>query len=182
MRLPEDDRGLTLVELLVATAISALIIPVITGALVVGWKTTGETIVRLGDNRNRQIVSSMLTRDAQNATAVSTAASGCTVGSDAVLLVLTWDEPQDSGATTPQKVAWVKNGSYVERRHCDPSSSAYSVLAAAHDITSARAECPAALTDAWTNLTCTATSRFIRLEVTDSTGTFVATGRRRQLS
>lgn len=179
MRLRTDDRGLTLVELLVATAISALIIPVVTGALVMGWRTTDDTINRLGDNRNRQIVSSMFTRDAQNATAVSSATSACTVGSASVLVVFTWDEPLDSGTTAARKVAWVTNGSFVERRYCDTSSAAFSVLAAAHDITSARTECPAGLTAAWSGAACVAGSRFIRLEVTDRTGAFVVTGRRR---
>ena len=62
MRRAGAEAGMTLVELLVVVAISGLIMPVLAGAFVVGWRTTDATVTSLSDSRNRQIGPSLFTR------------------------------------------------------------------------------------------------------------------------
>jgi prepilin-type N-terminal cleavage/methylation domain-containing protein len=176
------DEGFTLVEMLVAMAISATIVPVLTGAIVIGWRTTDDTIVQLGQTHSRQILGSALAVDVTNATSLSMSATACTQGSDSVLAVFRWEAPKDDGSTAAHEVAWVTLGTAVQRRDCDPGSSTYSELVTARDVVTARAECPATLTDDWTGAPCTPTSRFVRLKITDDAGTFYAAGRRRQVA
>lgn len=176
-----DDRGLTLVELLVASALAALIAPVLTGALVVGWRTSDNTIDLLSDTRNRQLVPSLFTRDVQSATSVSKTvnASSCKLPTDTLLVQLTVVQPTGASDVS-QSIGWVLTPTQlVERRTCaSGSSTVLSSVSAAHDVTSATAFCRTA-NGAGQTATCPASSPIVDLIVVDRTGTFTATGARR---
>jgi hypothetical protein len=184
MRRAREDVGLTLVELLVVTAISGLVIPVLTGALVFGWRTTDATVTHIAESRNRQIAPSLFTRDAQNETATDTDGSDgtCLVAGDTLVVRFRWTETPASGAATTNVAAWVLTTSgsrLLERRLCRQSGgpmASVSNVTAAHDVIGTPSVVCRAATGAAT--ACSA-ARVVDLAVTDASGSFTATGRRR---
>ena len=98
-----EESGFTLAELLIAIVISAVIIGPITGAIIVGLRTTGAASTRLSQTRDIELVQGVLPRDmfsaAQvyvkgqtNAQAANTCAGkpgGQAAGSNS-LVVMTW--------------------------------------------------------------------------------------------
>jgi prepilin-type N-terminal cleavage/methylation domain-containing protein len=70
MRARRGDAGFTLTELLLSVGILGIIAPVIAGATVVGWQTTDATIAHLKDTGNRQLVQAWFVRDSQSAATV----------------------------------------------------------------------------------------------------------------
>ncbi|MDQ1617149.1 MAG: hypothetical protein QOJ60_3088 [Actinomycetota bacterium] len=177
------DTGLTLVELLVCLAISGLIVPVLTGALVIGWKTTDATVASLSDSRNRQLVPSLFTRDVQNAKTVDTTSSDttCELAGDTLLVRLRWTETGPSGAAVDRAASWVLSTGterLVERRYCATASTVTSNVSAAHGIVGTPAV--TCLSAAGGTVGC-GLAATVTLSVTDGSGTFTAIGRRRTL-
>ncbi|MDQ1621524.1 MAG: hypothetical protein QOE19_4093 [Actinomycetota bacterium] len=177
MRRLRADDGLTLVELLVAAAITALIAPVLTSALVVGWKTTDATVSSLSDSRNRQIAPSLFTRDVQGATTIETAGAGCLQAGDTLLVRFGRTETSTTGSTTSPLVTWVLTTTGVlERRSCDSGTAVTSSVTGAHDVVGTpTVACKSA---AGASVACSSAA-VVDLTVTDPSGAFTATGRRR---
>jgi len=178
-----SDAGLTLVELLAAVAITGVIIPALTGALFIGWKTTDDTIARLSDNRNRSITPSLWTRDAQSATTVdkNAAVTTCLSAGDTLLARFTWTETPLTGSAVTRVATWVWTGSttqLVERRYCDTGASITGSVASAHDVANAPvATCRTS--GGAVVASCGPTTVVVDLSVTDPSGTYLSTGRRR---
>ena len=166
---------------MVASAMAALIAPVLTSALVIGWRTSSDTVDRLSDTRNRQLVPSLFTRDVQSATSVSktASASSCKLPTDTLLAQLTVVQPT-AATDVSMSIGWVLTPTQlVERRTCATgSSTVISSVAAAHDVTAASTYCRASGSAART-ATCPASSPIVDLVVADRTGSFTATGARR---
>lgn len=182
IRARRSDAGLTLVELLVAVAITGVVIPALTGGLIIGWRTTDDTIARLSDNRNRALTVSLWTRDAQSAKTVDRngAVTTCLSAGDTLLARFTWAETPISGSPVTQVAAWVWTGSTTRllvRRFCNGAVLDSSVTTA-HDVSAAPvATCRDAAGAALG--ACGATTAVIDLLTTDPGGNFLATGRRR---
>jgi Tfp pilus assembly protein PilW len=175
-RLGADD-GLTLVELLAASAITALIAPVLTSALVIGWKTTDATVSSLSDSRNRQIAPSLFTRDVQSATTIATAGAECRQAGDTLLVRFDRTETSPTGSTVTPIVTWVLTSSnLLERRSCDTGAAITSCVRAAHDV--AGTPVAACKDSSGANAGC-ASAAIVDLTVTDPSGSFTVTGRRR---
>ena len=179
-----SDAGLTLVELLAAVAITGVIIPALTGALIIGWRTTDDTIARLSDNRNRALTPSLWTRDAQSATTVDRngAVSTCLLpAGDTLLARFAWTETPLTGPAVTRVAAWVWTGSttkLVERRYCATGGAITSSVTTAHDV--AAAPVATCRTAGGADVPgCGTTTVVVDLSVTDPSGTFLATGRRR---
>jgi prepilin-type N-terminal cleavage/methylation domain-containing protein len=184
MRRLHAEDGVTLVELLVATAIMGIIIPAMTGAMVMGWRTTDDTIARLSDNRNREITPSLWTRDVQSTKTVDKngAVTTCLIGGDALIARFTWAETPGTGPPAVTRVvAWVWSGSttkLLERRFCATGASITSSVATAHDVSLVPvATCRDAAGGSVTG--CGATTVVVELLVTDPSGSYRATGRKR---
>ena len=177
------DGGATLVELLVAVALTGLIAPALTTALVIGWQTTGDTVDRLSDSRNRKILPSLFTRDVQNARTVDTTSSDstCVQPTDTLLVRMRWTETPSTGSAVTYVAAWVKTSgtaNRIERRFCDSTSGSAPVSNAtgAHGVLGVPSvTCRAA--DGSVGGCSTAVT--VTLSVTDASGAFSATGRRR---
>ena len=181
MRRVSGDAGLTLVELLAATAITALIAPVLTGALVVGWRTTDDTVERLGPNRDRLLVPSLLTRDVQSAEAVQTSGATChTAGRLARRPVLVDRDGRHRAALVDRAASWVQTPgtpSYLERRYCADGTAVTSSASASHDAAGATVTCRAV---AGGPAGPCAPATVVELTVTDTAGaSYAALGRRR---
>ncbi len=174
------DDGLSLAELMMAAAITAVIVPVVTGALVVGWRTSDDTIARLADTRDRQLVPSMFTRDVQSTQVVATTGAGCLQAGDTLVVRFTMAEPQDS--TTPaatRTAAWVLTaGQLLERRWCLTGSTVASSVTLAHGVMGTPSV-TCRLTAGGSAQACGAGTKVVDLSVTDASGAFTATGRRR---
>ena len=178
-----SETGLTLVELLVAVAITGVVIPALTAALMIGWRTTDDTIARLSDNRNRALTPSLWTRDAQSATSVdgNSAVSTCLSAGDTLLARFAWTETPLTGPAVTRVAAWVWTGSttkLVERRYCATGGAITSSVATAHDVAAAPvATCRTAAGAVVAS--CGTTTVVVDLSVTDPSGTYLVTGRRR---
>lgn len=174
--------GFTLVELLLSVAIMGVVVPALTGAMVIGWRTTDDTIARLSDNRNREITPSLFTRDAQSATAVDTDSTDptCLAAGDTLLVRFRWTETPLTGTAVTPVAAWVWTGSttkLVERRSCDTGGAISGSVSTAHDV--AAAPVVTCRTAGGATAACGSTTVVVDLAVTDPSGAFVATGRRR---
>ena len=181
MRVTRSEAGVTLVELLVVVAISGLVIPVLTGALVLGWRTTDATIASLGDSRNRQLAPSLFTRDAQNALTIDTTAADttCVSAGDTLLVRMRWTETAVSGAAVNRVAAWVLSTGVerlVERRYCGTGTTLTSSVTASHGVIGTpTVTCRSA---AGATVACSSAVT-VSLDITDASGTFQAIGRRR---
>jgi len=177
----QGEAGLTLVELLVVVAISGFVVPVLTGALVMGWKTTDATVASLSDSRNRQLAPSLFTRDAQNAKAIDTTTSDttCVNVGDTLLVRLRWTETDGSGVAVNRVAAWVLTTGaerLLERRYCATATTVTSSVTAAHGVVGTPGVACRSAAGATVGCGLAAT---VGLTVTDASGTFTATGRRR---
>ena len=72
----DDQQGFTLVELMIAMAITGLIVSAIAGALIVSFQTTGVTQQRLAESHDVQITSAYLANDVQSAATVNLSSGG----------------------------------------------------------------------------------------------------------
>ena len=181
MRYARSEAGVTLVELLVVIAISGLVIPILTGALVLGWKTTDATIASLGDSKNRQLAPSLFTRDAQNALTVDTTAADttCVSAGDTLLVRMRWTETAVSGVAVNRAAAWVLSTGVerlVERRYCSAGTTLTSSVTASHGVVGTpTVACRSAV---GASVACSSAVT-VSLDITDASGTFQAIGRRR---
>lgn len=183
-----SDVGVTLVELLVASSIAALVMPVLGAAMVIGWRTTDDTVASISDTRDRQIVTSLLVGDVQGATTVDVnGADGCPLGGGTLVVRLSRQETSPAGAVTKRAAVWVTRTTVdgerqLERRECDDSSGSMLVVGqvtTAHGVVGS----PTVGCKDTTGLgvTCASTSSVatVDLGVTDAAGPFTVTGRRR---
>lgn len=173
------DRGVTLVELLVVIAIMGIVMPPLVGALVVGWRTTDATVATLADNRNRALTPSLFTRDVQGAKLVEDTGTGCTGAGDTLVVRFRWTETDTAGTALSRAAAWVQVGGAdptLQRRYCADGSTVQSSVAVAHGVVGT-----AAVTcrdSAGSAVGCGSAVR-VDLAVTDASGNYTATGRRR---
>lgn len=173
------DCGLTLVELLVVVAISGVIMPILVGTLVIGWKTTDDTVQRLSDTRNRNLTPSLFTRDVQSARTVTTTGSTCTSTGDTLLVRLAWTETGTTGSVVSRAASWVLTpgtDNQLQRRYCPDGTTVDSTVTSAHGVVGTPAVSCLSATNA--TVACASAVR-VDLAVTDTTGSFTATGRRR---
>src|SRR5947209_2798851 len=87
-RVRAEEAGATLIELLVAIALSGMLMAALAGAMFTGLRTTRDTTTSLDQSNAEQVISTYVTRDIQSADAVSTAPSGA-CGNEPVVLETT---------------------------------------------------------------------------------------------
>lgn len=187
MSRPVRDGGFTLVELLVVVAITGLVMPVIAAALSLGFRTTDTTIGRLQDTRDRQIAPALFSGDVQSATAVDTgSAAGCPLGGGTLVLRLSRRETSAAGVTVNRVIVWdtvVSGGSaLLERRTCDDTGGSMALVSGVtttHDVVGAPAVACRVAGGATTPCNGAATIAAVDLAVTDASGTFTLSARRR---
>lgn len=173
------DTGLTLVELLVVIAISGVIMPILVGALVIGWKTTDATVQRLSDSRNRNLTPSLFTRDVQSAKTIATTGAACTSGGDTLLVRMSWTETGTTGTVVSRAASWVLTpgtDNQLQRRYCSNGIAVDSTVTSAHGVVGTPAV--SCLSAGNATVACSAAVR-VDLAVTDASGGFTALGRRR---
>jgi type II secretory pathway pseudopilin PulG len=111
-RRKHDENGFTLVELLIALTISILIIGPISGAVIIGLRTTDTSSLRLSQTRDIELVQGILPRDVLSATTVqanvdATATASC--ANTASLLKMTWQTWTLSTASSPPTTSAPQN-------------------------------------------------------------------------
>jgi prepilin-type N-terminal cleavage/methylation domain-containing protein len=184
---PPSDGGFTLVELLIVVAIMGLVLPGLSGALLLGWRTTDATVASLADSRNREVVPSLFARDVQSAVKVDTDAGSttCMQSGDVLVVRMLWSETSAAGTIRNVAAAWVIVNSSVEtrleRRFCDKQGSDYVVLSsvtAAHNLAAPPAAAATCRGSSGATIGCNSAMR-VDLTVSDASGAVTATGRRR---
>jgi len=182
-----SDGGFTLVELLMATAISGAMLPVIAGALVTGWKTTDATVAHLADTGNRQRLPALVVRDIQSAATIDTAGYDTTCLPAGTLVArMRWADTV-SGATV-NRVATYANvptvgDAQLVRYNCDNGGGAMTLRSSVvvlHRTTAATTLTCFSAAGAVTSPGCGTPARAV-LTATDASGSFSSGARRRSL-
>ncbi len=101
-RLQRDD-GFTLVELLIATLILAILLVAVSAAMIVVLRTTGSTDVRLSESRDQQFAAAYFSEDAHGATTVSIGGTP-KCGTDGAAVVEFVGQDFDAALTVTTKV------------------------------------------------------------------------------
>ena len=179
------DRGFTVGELLIGVSILGVIAPVIAGATITLWRTTDSTVDHLEDTGNRQRVQAWFVRDGNSAATVDKDATSpvCLGVGETLVLRMTWAETV-GGSSVTRVAAYATTGAAPDltlvRRACDTSSGALATRSTSKVglglTTPPAATCYAS--DGSTSATC-ATARRVTLTVTDASGSFTNTARRR---
>lgn len=139
-----SEAGVTLVELIVAIAIGGIIMAALSNALIVGFRTTDQTQIRLAESHDTQLVANYFSSDVAStrATDISLApgapapcGSGVTAGGSNVISLPF--APRPDGAT-PLAVAYRKEAGNLVRYKCPPGGAAQRVVVATN-ITAAQA-------------------------------------------
>lgn len=129
MRLSRDDRGVTLIEILVAVTLLAIIIAPLTNAMIAYLRNTNATNDRMAASHDAQIAAAYFAQDVQSIgvrdwtaspytlqpSSVQQPAPAATCGGTAVpagLIRMQWDAPATASGAPP--VVWV---SYVDDGH-----------------------------------------------------------------
>ena len=116
----QDDEGVTLIELLLATSITAMLASVIAGAFFVGIKTTDTANARLAGSQGAQLTTSYFPADVTSSsatptvTAVRKGATPCT-GADPTVAVLSWPDTDAAGVTVAKQATYTCVMSGAER-------------------------------------------------------------------
>jgi len=177
---PHGDEGLTLVELLLATSITAMLGSVIAGAFFVGFKTTDTANQRLAGSQGAQLITSYFPADVGSSSATATVlaisrgATPCT-GADRTVAVLSWPDTDATGASVAKQATYtcVVSGTRLDlvRRYSEAGGTPREAVLA-YDVTGASLTCSP-------NPDCSA-PRTATITATEVGGfTFSVTGRRR---
>ena len=89
MMLINDERGVSMVEVLVTIAISGLLMTVLAATIVTGLRTTDDTRERVEESHDVNMVTTWFTSDVQTAGSVSTSDGSC---GGAPIVHLTWSD------------------------------------------------------------------------------------------
>lgn len=116
-----DERGFTLVELLVAVAILGMVMSPIAASFVVGLRTSSAASQRMTDSRAAQITAAYFARDMQGATAVvSGDPKGCGVAAgNTAVVTLESDDNTDPPAVASYQVVPLDGTKVLVRTRCD---------------------------------------------------------------
>lgn len=139
------DNGFTLVELVIALALSSLIVGVITAALITSLNVSNSTTAQVNDSNEAGLASSFLFRDAQSAggivptTAMTSATlgvsttdwAGCTQGTAALVVRFSWIERGSTPASS-NVVTYAFSGSTLSRQICKDGIAGASVILGSH--------------------------------------------------
>lgn len=156
-----DDRGFTLVELIVTVTILGIIIIPISNFVLQYFQTYPQTENRISDSHDLQIATAYLSNDvasagvntsdasptgAQSVWTTAFPAGYCGQSSGTTVLLLSWNTwtvasgTGNSGATS--SVAYVKRSGALHRVYCASGTSTTSDVTIVHGLDSATASCP----------------------------------------
>jgi prepilin-type N-terminal cleavage/methylation domain-containing protein len=177
--LSRRDDGFTLIEMLVAIVIIALIMVLLAEVILGYLRNTDVTTARLAESHDQQIaaaywqqdVSSVGVRSSYDSTShsfpmvqsVNNPTFPCASGGTR-LVVLSWNQYDSSGTAIVISVAYAQDGTQLVRTHCK-SSTVDSTVVLAHNLVSASASCTSSRCD---------------LTIDDQSYSVTLTGQRRQ--
>lgn len=180
----DSEAGTTLVELLVAISILAIISFALTESVIQALRTADGTANRYGESIDAQLLAASFGPDVQSAAQVETpfpsSVDPCSVASGTNVLRLSWTDGSVAKQSTYTLEATSGPQRHLVRRYCEADSRAADTslhLVRQHTVASfvaADAAEPVVVT-------CDGTPcRTVRMSITDASGyTFTATGSRR---
>jgi prepilin-type N-terminal cleavage/methylation domain-containing protein len=107
------DEGMTMIELVVAVLIMAIIIGPLSASVLVGLASVQQSEQRTTNTADQQVFASFFVHDVQSADDVS--ATSATCGGAGSVLELHWVDP---GTAVDTRVAYVKTGAVLTRKAC----------------------------------------------------------------
>jgi prepilin-type N-terminal cleavage/methylation domain-containing protein len=157
-----DDRGFTLVELIVTVTIMGIIVIPIGNFVLAYFRTYPQTENRISDSHDLQIAAAYVSNDVASA-GVNTSDDGTTPGQSGVwassfpanycgqsagatVLLLSWNTWSVAGGTgsagATSSVAYVNRAGALHRIYCASGASTTSDVTVVHGLASATASCP----------------------------------------
>lgn len=143
---------MTIAELTVAFLIMAIIIGPLSATVLLGLKSTQQTIHRTTDTTDQQILASYFTPDVQSADTVQTG-STCGASLGTPVLQLRWTDPGEAAASSVKVASYVMtSGNELHRVFCQGDATTQAqvkvvpvvhALVAAPTVTCDGATCPA---------------------------------------
>jgi prepilin-type N-terminal cleavage/methylation domain-containing protein len=161
-----DDRGFTLVELIVAMAIFSVVMLATAGVVMQSAKTYGDTKQTIDESADRQVIVPFLTKDVERATSITTTATSCYTGT--VVAHFSWSDTDAAGTTVTTDVVYAVPSPFVApgtlTRTACPSSGT--------SVTSVIARRLAATPTLTCVTSCSTSQTRVTLTVPDAGGTF----------
>ena len=124
-----DSSGFTLVELLITVVIAGLVMGPLSGALIVGFRTTGDTRTSLQQSNAEQLISTYVAKDIQAAEQVSYSPAGVCGGK---VEFRTRSTAMAASADTVYAYTW--NGTTLSRLECDTGGTPLTTLVLASNV------------------------------------------------
>lgn len=114
----DDDKGLTLIELLIAVVVLGIITGAITNAVIQGLKITNQATSLLSESHDTQLATAYFTADAENAEIVSRATNlECEPANASFVLRFEWTDPKDSALKIANYYSDLSGSERMLKRH-----------------------------------------------------------------
>lgn len=129
-----DEGGFTLIELMIAMTLLAIVIGPITGSFILGLLETSATRDRLTDTSGSQAIAAYLVTDIQSSQSVDVTSTckPASLAAGTVVFGLTWDANQDDAITATTSVSYIdlpEDGQHqLYRASCTSSGSDTTLL------------------------------------------------------
>jgi len=175
-RAPGEDRGITLVELLIAMTLTLILSGVLVAAVITSLNVASATSDNLKSSVDVRLVSSYLARDAQGAggtdpdtvqkspdTGVSNTAGdwgGCEQAGATMVARFKWVDRVDIRTERKVTVTWAINGNDLFRQYCEDGATK-NIVRLGRTLTSAVATC---------DTTCSGTPTSVSLTISGNNG------------
>lgn len=135
-----EEKGFTLLEVLVAVSLLGLVFGVVSAAFVVSLEVSDDSTERLTESQGGAFTSAWFTRDMQSAQTVDLAGAACPAATGAHVLSATWQDEAAVGGTVTYKVDYRLDGSTLVRTSCGAGPMTQTL---ARNLKTAEATCPA---------------------------------------
>lgn len=171
-----NDKGFTLIEILVSVSILGIVMVVLSQSIVLGFQTYIKTETMLTNSRGKQLMASYFTRDVQNTSTADTTTASCvvTTGVGGQTIVVNMTGTDFNGVAVNYVYARDSVANTLYRHVCTGAADESQLIAG--DVSSSSAAC---YSTTYTAGPCD-TAPVVRVTITTSAGTYSIDGRRRQ--
>jgi type II secretory pathway pseudopilin PulG len=120
-RIESDEAGATLIELLIAIALSGMLMAALAGAMFTGLRTTRDTTTSLDQSNAEQVITTSVTKDIEAATAAPQISGVSSCDGQPIVLELT--SASDALQTSTVTISYRLAGGVLVRQICGQPAS-----------------------------------------------------------